>query len=47
VKQPGQSWEPDGLRGTLAIRALVLSDRWEPAWQHYAEAHRAEVRIVA
>jgi len=45
VKLPGQSWEPDGLRGTLAIRALVLSERWESAWNHYAAGHRAEVTI--
>lgn len=47
VKLAGQSWEPDGLRGTLAIRALVLSDRWEPAWTHYAALHRAEVGICS
>ena len=40
VKLPGQSWEPIGLRGTLAIRALVISDRWESAWNHYAAQHR-------
>jgi len=45
VKLPGQSWEPRGLRGTLAIRALVLSERWESAWNHYATFHRAEVSI--
>jgi hypothetical protein len=47
VKQPGQSWEPTGLRGVLAIRALVLSDRWEAAWSHYAQLHRSEVSICA
>ena len=47
VKLPGQSWEPDGLRGTLAIRALVISDRWESAWEQYAAAHRFEVSIPA
>jgi hypothetical protein len=40
VKRPGQSWEPEGLRGTLAVRALVLSDRWDSAWPHYAAKHR-------
>lgn len=45
VKLPGQSWEPGGLRGTLAIRSLVLSERWAPAWDHYASLHRAEVTL--
>jgi len=47
VKLPGQSWETRGLRGTLAIRGLVLSDRWLGAWQPYAAKHRKEVRIAA
>ena len=47
VKLPGQSWEPRGLRATLAIRALVLSDRWSTAWPSYAATHRKEVRIAA
>ena len=46
VKLPGQSWVPLGLRGILAIRALVLSDRWESAWNHYAAFHRAEISIA-
>lgn len=45
VKLPGQSWVPMGLRGVLAIRALVLSARWDSAWRHYAAFHRAEVSI--
>jgi hypothetical protein len=45
VKLPGQSWVPTGLRGVLALRALVLSDRWDSAWNHYAAFHRAEVSI--
>lgn len=45
VKLPGQSWVPHGLRGVLAVRALVLSERWESAWAHYAAFHRAEVSI--
>lgn len=47
VKLPGQSWQPDGLRGTLSIRGLVLSDRWDTAWPHYASRHRMEVSIAA
>jgi hypothetical protein len=47
VKLPGQSWDVPGLRGTLAMRALVLSDRWLSAWPHYAATHRREVRAAA
>jgi hypothetical protein len=47
VKRRGQSWEPQGLRGILTIRALVLSDRCETAWNVYAARHRAEARRAA
>jgi hypothetical protein len=47
VKLPGQSWEVRGLRGILAMRALVISDRWLLAWPCYAATHRKEVRIAA
>lgn len=47
VKRRGQSWEVPGLRGTLTIRGLVLSDRWEAAWNVYAAKHRADVRRAA
>ena len=47
VKLPGQSWEVHGLRGVLAIRGLVLSDRWEAAWVPYAAEHRMEVCATA
>jgi hypothetical protein len=47
VKRRGQSWEPPGLLGVLTIRGLVLSDRWNTAWQIYAAKHRAEVRSAA
>jgi hypothetical protein len=46
VKLPGQSWDVLGLRGILAMRALVLSERWLPAWQPYAATHRKEVRDI-
>ena len=45
VKLPGQSWEPSGLSGVLAIRALVLSGRWEAAWKPYAAEHRMGIRV--
>jgi len=47
VKRPAQSWQVPGLRGTLAVRALVKSDRWLPAWQTYAGSHRAHVSPTA
>jgi hypothetical protein len=47
VKRAGQSWEVPGLRATLAVRALVLSDRWKPAWEPYAASHRKEIRLGA
>lgn len=46
VQRPGQSWEVPGLRGILAIRGLVLSDRWSEAWKPYAARHRKEVHCV-
>jgi len=47
VKRRGQSWEPLGLRGILAVRALVLSERWDSAWKVYAAKQCAEVRRAA
>lgn len=46
VKRPGQSWETPGLRGVLAARALVLSERWGEAWKPYAARHRKVVHCV-
>ena len=47
VKRPAQTWEPDGLRGVLAMRGLCLSDRWDTAWQPFAAQHRPEVTVLA
>ena len=47
VKRRGQSWDTPGLRGVLSIRCLVLSNRWDAAWQSFAADHRKEVRAVA
>jgi hypothetical protein len=47
VKRRAQSWGVPGLRGTLAVRALVKSGRWHPAWEAYAASHRGNVRPVA
>ena len=46
VQRPGQSWEPQGLRGILAVRAMVLSGRWSNAWKPYAASHRRAVECV-
>jgi hypothetical protein len=46
VKRPGQSWDEPGLRGVMATRALVLSERWPVAWELLASLNRAEVHVV-
>jgi hypothetical protein len=46
VKRPAQSWGVPGLRGTLTIRSLVVSERWHSAWQSYAAAQRKEVLAI-
>lgn len=46
VQRPGQSWEIPGLRGILAVRALVISERWSEAWKPYAASHRKVVHCV-
>ncbi|NVB38408.1 hypothetical protein G6O69_17185 [Pseudenhygromyxa sp. WMMC2535] len=46
VKRPAQSWEVPGLRGTLALRALVISKRWRAVWATYAAVHRHEVTLA-
>jgi hypothetical protein len=45
VKLPGQSWRKTGLSGILAIRALVLSNRWDTAWPTFAGAYRVCVTL--
>ena len=46
VQRPGQSWEVAGLRGILAVRSLVLSERWDEAWKPYAAKHRKDVHVI-
>ncbi|NVB39968.1 hypothetical protein G6O69_19140 [Pseudenhygromyxa sp. WMMC2535] len=46
VKRPAQSWEVPGLRGTLTLRALVISKRWRAVWATYAAVHRHEVTLA-
>lgn len=43
TNRSGIRWGVPGVRGTMAIRALVLSDRWDLAWEHYA---RSKIAIV-
>ena len=47
VKRPAQAWASKGLRGVLVLRALVLSERWDSAWQKFASTHRKEVKEAA
>jgi hypothetical protein len=43
TNRSGIRWGVPGVRGTMAIRSLVLSDRWDLAWEHYA---RSKIAIV-
>lgn len=57
VKRPGQSWQsveqPDhprrapGLNGVMTTRGLVLSGRWDAAWDTHAAKHQRELRLAA
>jgi hypothetical protein len=47
TKRPGMAWEVPGLRSVIAVRALILSDRWPAAWAAYRAAARTEVRSAA
>ena len=44
VKRPGASWRVPGLRGHMALRGLVLSDRFGPAWSSFSARYRGRVR---
>ena len=46
VKQPGMSWETEGLRGTLCLRELVLADRWELAWPAFSANYLGRVEAA-
>jgi hypothetical protein len=57
VKRPGQSWQSveqsnhsrraPGLNGVMTTRGLVLSDRWDPAWDAHAAKHQQDLRRAA
>ena len=43
----GARWDVPGLRGVLTRRGLVTSERWTPAWAHYAASKRVDITLVA
>lgn len=43
----GARWEVPGLRGAMARRGLVTSERWTDAWEHYAGSKKAEIMELA
>lgn len=57
VKRPGQSWQSveqhehprraPGLHGVMTTRGLVLSDRWDAAWNAHAAKHQQNLRCAA
>lgn len=47
TKRPGMAWEVPGLRATIGVRTLALSDRWPAAWAAYRANARRQVRCVA
>lgn len=47
VKHPGSHWQPTGLRSIMTARALQVSDRWVPAFEHYHAGLRAEIHAAA
>jgi hypothetical protein len=47
AKGAGQRWSVPGLRGTLHLRALNASNRFDAFWVHFAKAHVANVNNCA
>lgn len=43
----GARWDKPGLRGLVTRRGLVTSERWRPAWEHYAASKQAEIVCLA
>ena len=43
TNRSGARWRPPGVRGTMAVRSLVLSERWDHAWAHYARSKLSTV----
>ena len=44
VKHPGSNWRPPGLRGVMAARGLLLSGRFDAAFEHHHATLLGEVR---
>jgi len=47
AKGAGQRWSVPGLRGTLHLRALNASDRFDPFWAQFSRLHAANVNNCA
>jgi len=47
MKRSGARWKIDTARDVINLRALALSDRWEPALQLTLAPLRKAVRKVA
>jgi hypothetical protein len=47
AKGAGQRWSVSGLRGTLHLRALNASDRFDPFWAHFSKKYLANVNNCA
>jgi hypothetical protein len=47
AKGAGQRWSVPGLRGTLHLRALNASDRFDDFWAHFSKSHIANVNNCA
>lgn len=43
----GARWDRPGLRSLLTRRGLATSERWHPAWDHYAASKRAKIMCPA
>ncbi len=47
AKGAGQRWSVPGLRGTLQLRALNASDRFDSFWVHFVKTHVANINDCA
>jgi len=46
VKHPGSNWRPTGLRGVMTARGLLLSGRFDAAFEHHHATLLGEVRSI-
>jgi len=47
AKGAGQRWKTTGLRGVLAVRSIVQSERMPTFWTHFSRSYVANVTCVA